>query len=115
MQRSYASLIRIAGHRHACPVPRDELPRTAIPYCRQVRHTFGVVLANVTGSFDDALHIVRQLGERGGVTVVNSINPYRIEGQKTAAFEICGRSNSQSLKLESTKSSRLTFEPQEFV
>ena len=43
----------------------------------------------VRGSFDDALHIVRQLGERGGVTVVNSINPFRIEGQKTAAFEIC--------------------------
>jgi threonine synthase len=32
---------------------------------------------------------VRQLGEQGGVTVVNSINPFRIEGQKTAAFEIC--------------------------
>src|SRR5438445_591703 len=41
------------------------------------------------GSFDDALHLVRKLGERGGVTIVNSINPFRIEGQKTAAFEIC--------------------------
>jgi threonine synthase len=49
----------------------------------------GARVVPVRGSFDDALHIVRQLGERGGVTVVNSINPYRIEGQKTAAFEIC--------------------------
>jgi threonine synthase len=49
----------------------------------------GAKVVPVRGSFDDALHLVRQLGERGGVTVVNSINPFRIEGQKTAAFEIC--------------------------
>jgi threonine synthase len=49
----------------------------------------GAKVVAVRGSFDDALHIVRELGERGGVTVVNSINPFRIEGQKTAAFEIC--------------------------
>jgi threonine synthase len=49
----------------------------------------GAKVVPVRGSFDDALHVVRQLGERGGVTVVNSINPFRIEGQKTAAFEIC--------------------------
>ena len=48
----------------------------------------GAKVVPVRGSFDDALHVVRQLGERGGVTVVNSINPFRIEGQKTAAFEI---------------------------
>ncbi len=49
----------------------------------------GARIVQVRGSFDDALMLVRQLGERGGVTVVNSINPYRIEGQKTASFEIC--------------------------
>ncbi len=49
----------------------------------------GAKVVSIHGSFDDALHVVRQLGERGGVTVVNSINPFRIEGQKTAAFEIC--------------------------
>jgi threonine synthase len=48
----------------------------------------GAKVVPVRGSFDDALHVVRQLGERGGVTVVNSINPFRIEGQKTAAFEV---------------------------
>jgi threonine synthase len=49
----------------------------------------GARVVQIRGSFDDALRVVRDLGERGGVTVVNSINPYRIEGQKTAAFEIC--------------------------
>jgi threonine synthase len=49
----------------------------------------GARVVQIRGSFDDALALVRQLGERGGVTVVNSINPYRIQGQKSAAFEIC--------------------------
>jgi threonine synthase len=49
----------------------------------------GAKVVSIRGSFDDALHVVRELGERGGITVVNSINPFRIEGQKSAAFEIC--------------------------
>ncbi|MCU1428063.1 MAG: L-threonine synthase [Actinomycetia bacterium] len=49
----------------------------------------GARVVQVRGSFDDALALVRRLGERGEVTVVNSINPHRIEGQKTAAYEIC--------------------------
>ena len=49
----------------------------------------GAKVVQIRGSFDDALRLVRELGERGGITVVNSINPFRIEGQKTAAFEIC--------------------------
>jgi threonine synthase len=48
----------------------------------------GARVVPIKGNFDDALRIVRALGERGNVTVVNSINPYRIEGQKTQAFEI---------------------------
>ena len=43
----------------------------------------------IEGNFDDALRIVRELGELDRVEMVNSINPVRIEGQKTAAFEIC--------------------------
>ena len=42
----------------------------------------------IDGSFDQALNIVRGLTQKHPVTLVNSINPYRIEGQKTAAFEI---------------------------
>ncbi len=43
----------------------------------------------VKGNFDDALRIVREITENYPVTMVNSINPYRIEGQKTASFEVC--------------------------
>ncbi len=48
----------------------------------------GARVVQVTGNFDQALDIVRELGETAPVTVVNSINPYRIEGQKTASFEV---------------------------
>ncbi len=42
----------------------------------------------IDGNFDRALQLVRELAEQGSITLVNSINPYRIEGQKTGAFEI---------------------------
>ena len=48
----------------------------------------GARVLQVRGNFDDALQIVRSLGERAAFTVVNSINPFRIEGQKTGAFEV---------------------------
>jgi threonine synthase len=48
----------------------------------------GARVLQIAGNFDAALDIVRELGDRAPVTVVNSINPYRIEGQKTGAFEI---------------------------
>ncbi len=50
---------------------------------------YGATTVSIEGNFDDALNIVRELGETGLVEVVNSVNPVRIEGQKTAAFEIC--------------------------
>jgi threonine synthase len=48
----------------------------------------GARVLQVRGNFDQALDIVRELPERAPVTVVNSVNPFRIEGQKTGAFEI---------------------------
>jgi threonine synthase len=48
----------------------------------------GARVLQIRGNFDDALVLVRGLAERAPVTVVNSVNPYRIEGQKTAAFEV---------------------------
>jgi threonine synthase len=50
---------------------------------------YGAEIVAIRGNFDDALRLVRELGAKPGVEVVNSINPVRIEGQKTAAFEIC--------------------------
>ncbi|HZO39696.1 MAG TPA: threonine synthase [Methylomirabilota bacterium] len=49
----------------------------------------GAKVLLVDGSFDQALTIVRQIAERHPVTLVNSVNPLRLEGQKTAAFEVC--------------------------
>ncbi len=49
---------------------------------------YGATVIAIRGNFDAALRLVRELGADGSVAVVNSINPHRIEGQKTAAFEI---------------------------
>ncbi len=52
---------------------------------------FGARVVSVDGNFDDALRVVRALSEQDDhpITLVNSVNPYRLEGQKTAAFEVC--------------------------
>ncbi len=50
---------------------------------------YGARVIMVRGNFDESLGIVRKLSEKHPVVVVNSINPYRLEGQKTGAFEIC--------------------------
>jgi threonine synthase len=49
----------------------------------------GAMVIAVDGNFDVALNLVRELSEKHPLTLVNSINPYRIEGQKTGSFEIC--------------------------
>ncbi len=49
----------------------------------------GAKVVAVQGNFDDALTMVRTITEKYPITLVNSINPYRIEGQKTGSFEIC--------------------------
>jgi threonine synthase len=52
---------------------------------------FGARVISVSGNFDDALNVVRALSEQDDhpITLVNSVNPFRLEGQKTAAFEVC--------------------------
>jgi threonine synthase len=50
---------------------------------------YGAEILALEGNFDEALAMVRRIAEEYPITLVNSVNPYRIEGQKTAAFEIC--------------------------
>ncbi|NJN79219.1 MAG: threonine synthase [Anaerolineales bacterium] len=50
---------------------------------------YGAQVIQVRGSFDDALALVVEITQKTPIALVNSINPFRIEGQKTAAFEIC--------------------------
>jgi threonine synthase len=50
---------------------------------------YGAQVIQVDGSFDDALSMVVQITQKSPICLVNSLNPYRIEGQKSAAFEIC--------------------------
>lgn len=50
---------------------------------------YGAKLLVIEGNFDQALHMVRDLADAHPITLVNSVNPYRLEGQATAAYEIC--------------------------
>jgi len=51
----------------------------------------GAAVLQIQGNFDEALTIVKEVVLKYPVTLVNSINPFRIEGQKSAAFEVCDR------------------------
>jgi len=48
----------------------------------------GAVVIQIRGNFDEGMRLVKEVAEHAPVTIVNSINPYRLQGQKTAAFEI---------------------------
>src|SRR5512139_1388067 len=50
---------------------------------------YGAKVIQIDGSFDNALTMVVQITNKHPICLVNSLNPYRIEGQKTSAFEIC--------------------------
>lgn len=50
---------------------------------------YGAEIIAIQGNFDEALECVRAISESHPITLVNSVNPYRIEGQKTGAFEVC--------------------------
>lgn len=49
---------------------------------------YGAEVLSIKGNFDNALNIVREMADSYPITLVNSVNPYRLEGQKTAAFEV---------------------------
>src|SRR6476620_8222697 len=73
-----------AGIRLAVVLPEGAIARGKLAQAQ----ICGAQVIAVQGSFDDALRLVRELVERHPVALLNSINPYRLEGQKTAAFEV---------------------------
>ena len=73
-----------AGMACAVIVPQGKVAEGKI--AQAIAH--GAQILQVQGSFDDALNVVRDLGRDYPIAVVNSVNPYRIAGQKTAAFEV---------------------------
>jgi threonine synthase len=82
---SAAAYAARAGMRCAVIVPEGKIARGKL--AQAVMH--GARVIELRGNFDQALEIVREVVARHPVELVNSINPYRIEGQKTAAFEVC--------------------------
>ncbi|WP_368653845.1 threonine synthase [Ornithinibacillus sp. 4-3] len=57
---------------------------------------YGAEIVEIDGNFDDALEVVKNVSENSPIALVNSVNPYRLEGQKTAAFEICDQLGGQA-------------------
>lgn len=82
---SAAAYCGVAGMKCAIVVPAGKI--AAGKLSQALAH--GAIICAVHGSFDDALKIVRKLTEEMPVALLNSVNPDRIEGQKTCAFEIC--------------------------
>ncbi|MEX0992932.1 MAG: threonine synthase [Solirubrobacterales bacterium] len=82
---SCAAYAARAGLRGAVIVPEGKI--AAGKLAQSLVH--GARVVGIDGNFDQALELVKQLVAKHPVELVNSINPYRIEGQKTAAFEVC--------------------------
>lgn len=82
---SAAAYCGVAGMKCAIVVPAGKI--AAGKLSQALAH--GAIICAVHGSFDDALKIVRKLTKEMPVALLNSVNPDRIEGQKTCAFEIC--------------------------
>ena len=81
---SAAAYAARAGMRGAVIVPEGKIAIGKL--AQALMH--GARVVALRGNFDDALRIVRELAQKHPIELVNSVNPYRIEGQKTAAFEV---------------------------
>lgn len=73
-----------AGLRCVVLVPEGKIALGKLAACL----AYGAEVVSIDGSFDDALDMVREIVERQPIMLVNSVNPWRLEGQKTGAFEI---------------------------
>jgi threonine synthase len=82
---SAAAYAARAGLRGAVIVPEGKIATGKL--AQALMH--GARVVALRGNFDQALALVRELVERHPIALVNSVNPFRIEGQKTGAFEVC--------------------------
>ncbi|HEX8645389.1 MAG TPA: threonine synthase [Thermoleophilaceae bacterium] len=82
---SAAAYAARAGLRGAVIVPEGKIATGKL--AQALIH--GARVVALRGNFDEALRLVRELVERNPIALVNSVNPFRIEGQKTGAFEVC--------------------------
>ena len=81
---SAAAYAARAGLRCLVLVPEGKIALGKLAACL----AYGAEVISIAGSFDDGLRLVRQISERQPIVMVNSVNPWRLEGQKTGAFEI---------------------------
>jgi threonine synthase len=81
---SAAAYAAHAGTRAIVLVPRGQIAPGKLAQAV----VYGATILSVDGNFDQALGLARELAGRGRMTLVNSVNPHRLEGQKTAAFEV---------------------------
>jgi threonine synthase len=82
---SAAAYAARAGLRGAVIVPEGKIATGKL--AQALMH--GARVVALRGNFDEALRLVRELADRNPIALVNSVNPYRLEGQKTGAFEVC--------------------------
>jgi threonine synthase len=82
---SAAAYAARAGLRGAVIVPEGKIATGKL--AQALMH--GARVVALRGNFDEALRLVRELVQRNPIALVNSVNPFRIEGQKTGAFEVC--------------------------
>lgn len=73
-----------AGMRTIVVIPEG---RIALGKLAQAK-MYGAEILEIKGNFDEALRMVREVGQEAGIALVNSVNPYRLEGQKTIALEV---------------------------
>ena len=81
---SAAAYAARAGLRCLVLVPEGKIALGKLAACL----AYGAEVISIAGSFDDGLRLVREICERQPIVLVNSVNPWRLEGQKTGAFEI---------------------------
>ena len=86
---SLAAYAARAGLQPAILLPRGQI--TAAKLAQSM--DYGALVCEIDGNFDDCMRLIQELGEDPSIYVANSINPFRIEGQKTVAFEMINQCN----------------------